>query len=309
VKLSVHTLLNGAVDYAGLFPPAGLDMASAVRNYSRYVSGEDAWALGRFVVPVSRLEEFNFHVQAHALEERTRARNAEGRGESWSLSALSDGDLGPDLDRVKQFNRWHGERDERPRVNIDAIEVKVASKEAISAARKLLSDSLRVFFEVPVEGEPDALLSAIAAARGAAKVRTGGASHEMAPTAQALVGFFDACLRHGVRFKATGGLHHPLCKALATDPGAPGRPHVTHGFLNVLLTAAFLYDGMSPEEALAVATEQSAGEFPFDDVGVEWKGHRLTAEAMSVIRRDFAVSFGSSSFEEPMAGLRRLKLC
>ena len=51
----LRTLLAGVVDYAGLFPPAGLDMADAVANYARYRTCPDRWALGRFVVNASRL--------------------------------------------------------------------------------------------------------------------------------------------------------------------------------------------------------------------------------------------------------------
>lgn len=49
----LRTLLIHAVDYAGLFPPAKLDMETAVRNYASYQEGEHSWALGRFIVPVS----------------------------------------------------------------------------------------------------------------------------------------------------------------------------------------------------------------------------------------------------------------
>jgi hypothetical protein len=50
-------LLEGLVDYAGLFPPAGLSMQDAVRNYARYREGPHAKVLGRFVVPEDRLME------------------------------------------------------------------------------------------------------------------------------------------------------------------------------------------------------------------------------------------------------------
>ena len=52
---SLRALLTGVIDYAGLFPPAALPMADAVRNYDAYRNGEHAWMLGRFVVPVPSL--------------------------------------------------------------------------------------------------------------------------------------------------------------------------------------------------------------------------------------------------------------
>src|SRR5580700_6454893 len=54
----LRALLTELIDYAGLFPPAGLDMAAAVRNYASYLSGRYSWIVGRFVVPAGRLDEF-----------------------------------------------------------------------------------------------------------------------------------------------------------------------------------------------------------------------------------------------------------
>ena len=54
---SLHALLEGLVDYAGLFPPAALSMEQAVRNYARYRESEHAWMLGRFVVTLDRVAE------------------------------------------------------------------------------------------------------------------------------------------------------------------------------------------------------------------------------------------------------------
>ena len=49
----------GLIDYAGLFPPAALAMDDAVGRYARPTgAGRDAWMLGRFIVPASRLGEF-----------------------------------------------------------------------------------------------------------------------------------------------------------------------------------------------------------------------------------------------------------
>ena len=54
----VRELLVDAIDYAGLFPPAGLGMEETVRNYAAYRKSPDRWALGKLVVPVARLAEF-----------------------------------------------------------------------------------------------------------------------------------------------------------------------------------------------------------------------------------------------------------
>ena len=49
--------MTNAIDYAGLFPPAGLAMREAVRNYERYRGGAERGLLGRFVVPQAQARE------------------------------------------------------------------------------------------------------------------------------------------------------------------------------------------------------------------------------------------------------------
>ncbi len=58
LKESVRALLSEIVDYAGLFPPSQLSMSEAVSNYATYKNSNHSWMLGRFVVPVNRLDEF-----------------------------------------------------------------------------------------------------------------------------------------------------------------------------------------------------------------------------------------------------------
>ena len=55
---AVRLLLDSVLDYAGLFPPAKLDMQPTVSNYARYMKGPDAWMLARLIVPVTRFPEF-----------------------------------------------------------------------------------------------------------------------------------------------------------------------------------------------------------------------------------------------------------
>ena len=48
-KSPIEVLLARAIDYAGLFPPAALDMETAVRKYHEYRKRPESWMLGRFV--------------------------------------------------------------------------------------------------------------------------------------------------------------------------------------------------------------------------------------------------------------------
>ncbi len=54
---AIEAVLGGLIDYAGLYPPASLDMRAAVRNYLEYRDGPHAFALGRFIVDIARTDE------------------------------------------------------------------------------------------------------------------------------------------------------------------------------------------------------------------------------------------------------------
>ena len=58
---SIRTLMDGSLDYAGLFPPANLDMGPTVANYAEHRDCAEGWMVSRLVVPVSRLDEFEEH--------------------------------------------------------------------------------------------------------------------------------------------------------------------------------------------------------------------------------------------------------
>jgi hypothetical protein len=72
-----RALLERLVHHAALFPPASLDMAGALAADRRARGGAEAWMLGRFVCPASRLEELA----------------AEGGGAAPPLTVVLDGDL------------------------------------------------------------------------------------------------------------------------------------------------------------------------------------------------------------------------
>jgi hypothetical protein len=130
------------------------------------------------------------------------------------------------------------------------------------------------YIEIPVTADP-------AGMSARAKIRTGGLTAEAYPTAEDLAGFLHRAAVARVAFKATAGLHHPL-------PSPP-----MHGFVNVFLAACRVWHGASEADALATLRETS---IRFD----------LTPEQICDARANFAISFGSCSFEEPVEDLKGL---
>ena len=291
---ALAALLERAVDYAGLFPPAKLGMEAAIRAYADYRADPDAWMLGRFVVPASRLEEF---------EQEGAALLPGSAASSWALSALVGADVELDAHSIERFNDRH--RSVRHgAVHVDTVELKAASLDDVRRADEFVG-GFDAFIEVPVADDPEPLIAAIAGIGAKAKIRTGGVTPDAIPQAPHVVRFLRRCVQQDVAFKATAGLHHPIRAEypLAYEPGAPRG--VLYGFLNVLLAAAFVRLGRDDATALQLLLEQDASAIRVAGDGVEWQGHAISAEQLRAARHD-AVAFGSCSFREPVDELRSL---
>jgi hypothetical protein len=296
---AIHVLLGSSIDYAGLFPPAGLNMHNATANYARYLTSEAAWALGRFIVPVSRLSELE------AIAERHLPMNP--AVQPWRLSALGGGELGADLDLITEFNRRHASVS-FPAARIDTLELKASSVDAIEETMQRMPSHLQAYIEIPIDEDPAELVAAIARGRGRAKVRTGGVTRESIPRTSDLVRFLQTCIRAQVPFKATAGLHHALRAEyrLTYEPDSP--TGTMFGFLNLFLAAVFLRAGMSRDDAARVLEESSPDAFRIDDRGIGWQDHRLGQDALRGARETVISSFGSCSFTEPIDELQVLHL-
>jgi hypothetical protein len=300
MKESVRILLDELIDYAGLFPPAGLEMRPAVENYAAYLRGDYAWMLGRFIVPVARLGEF---------EEASSELLPRGNPVyPWRLSVLAGGDLAADLKTIIAFNRWHATDENAGAAVVDTLELKADASDAIERASWLLPRTLTAYFEIPLNRNLENLLDALAARGRRAKVRTGGVTEQAFPSPAELAQFISACAARQVAFKATAGLHHPLRAShrLTYEPDSASA--TMHGFLNVFLAAAFARFGLPEEGVRELLEEASHDAFAFDDEGVRWRGHQLTLQRLAVARGQFAAAFGSCSFEEPVEDLKRIGL-
>ncbi len=297
---SLGVLMRGLIDYAGTFPPSQLPMPGAVQHYAGYRRGRWDWVLGRFVVPIARLDEFE-HALASLADDNWRPG-------PWRLTALAGRSLEIDLRKVLDFNRRHAESPARPS-RIESIEVKVLSVEDVPRAADLVADSFELYVEVPVASDPDVWIRAAREAGVRVKARTGGVTPDLIPSAADLARFLIECAHAAVPFKATAGLHHAVrgLRPLTAEPSAP--TGVMHGFLNVILAAAFVScAGLSLGDAVAVLEEQSPERFAFEETGIAWGPHRVDLETLRAVRRSFAVGFGSCSFEDPIQDLQALGL-
>lgn len=294
---ALRVLLRGVVDYAGLFPPAGLDMAAAAAEYALHRAGNDAWMLGRFVLPAARLGEF---------EQAARPVMPLEAWQSWALAALLSGDAEEDIARAEEFNERH--RDARVgAVLVDTVELKVHTPRDIAHAAELLDRRFDTYMEVPVTEDPAPLIEAIAATHAKAKIRTGGTTADAFPTSAQVVRFIARCLAHHVGFKATAGLHHPWRNEYRLTYAADAQRGTMFGFLNVLLATAALAAGAGETKAIELLETRGPASIEFASDGVHAPGLALSVADIARAR-DTMASFGSCSFREPVDDLRELHL-
>jgi hypothetical protein len=303
---AVRLLLDSVLDYAGLFPPAKLDMQPTVANFARYRKSADAWMLARLIVPVTRFPEFV--EKADPLLPKTA--DVEG-DDPWPLSVLvapaSDRQIVEDLERIERFNSRMEDRDfsrAHGRAMIDTIETKATTAHEIDRALEYVADDIFAYFEIPAEIDPRGLVATMASLDAGAKIRTGGLTPDAHPTPEQVARFLKVCRAAEVPFKATAGLHHP-CRHLATDVGCK-----QFGFLNVFVAGCMLWsdDTMSEREIEEILVEENARAFEFGPMGLAWRRRFLKFDEIATARERFAHSFGSCSFDEPLADLRALGL-
>jgi len=286
---SLRILLADLIDYAGLFPPAALDLAATLQAYAAAYCSQDSWRLGRYVLPAPRLEEFE---AALAGLERCSEDDA-----PWRVTVIAGPEPEADLLRIAHFNQRH-----RDRIVIDAYEQNIPA--SIADTMRHISPDLTAYFEVPVTQLER--VAEVAQHQARAKLRTGGLTPESFPTTSAVLAFLNACATHHVPFKATAGLHHALpgVRPLTYASDSPRGP--MHGFLNLFLAAAGVLHGWKPESLTALLEETEPMAFRFDDQGVAWRGYHLDNGQLAMARA-FALSFGCCSFEEPVRSMQTLE--
>jgi hypothetical protein len=282
--------LAGFFDYAGLFPPAGLDLATTIANHNRYARSSERWMLGRLVVPLSRLDE------AAALLAATVGER------DWSIAVVvtvSDGssDIGAALDRFR------ARAGSAPAVT--AIEAALPGPASVAPWSAGIPPHIERFVEIPLDTTRDAWLDAIAAQGCRAKVRTGGLTEARVPSPAALAGLLAASASRGLPVKATAGLHHPIRNAyrLTYEPDSP--TGVMHGFINLLVAALVLRTRAGDERDAARALEtRDLRQFTFDADAVRWDSRSFDVAACADTRAHLLRSVGSCSFDEPVTELR-----
>ena len=303
VPASLRALLHGAIDYAGLFPPASLGLEPALTNQAEYVRTADAWMLGSFVLPVVKFDDAAAHLSRFDVEYRLRisALGAKTDSPEEFLAALSTA-----AKTIRTFDAQYGAI-----AGVTQLEMPLATRPGATvtqAYEALDSLQLPVFLEAPWDDAERAIATLAehrrdnAGARFGFKLRTGGVVPTAFPTSMQIARTLVAAAEHRVPIKFTAGLHHPVRQFHASVQTK------MHGFLNVLgagvLAAEYNWDHV---QAAAMLDDEAAESFAFTDEHFSWREWRISVERVRA-QRELVTSLGSCSFDEPREDLRTLNL-
>ena len=301
---SLRALLTGAVDYAGLFPPATLALGEALQNYADYLRSAEAWMLGAFVLPVEQFSAANEHLDLFNAEHPLRI-SALGRRTA-SVDDFSDA-LSGHARVIRDWQKQHAER-----VSIAQFEMPLPPgfDENGFVATRVLVDPLKLqtFWETPAD-EAERAIAALAAHDTSQatqpfgyKLRTGGVTADAFPDASKVARALVAAARSRVPIKFTAGLHHPL-RTFRDEVKTK-----MHGFLNVLGAGVFAAENRWGEnETRRMLEEENPRCFVFTDRSMMWRDDEIGTEHIAGARL-LITSFGSCSFDEPREDLRALNL-
>lgn len=310
-KSGVRSFTDRLFDYAGLYPPASLPLPAAVSEYAAHLLAKEAWMLGPFVLHASTLADlYKRQVGLERFKLSVLCATNQSR-ESYPTS------LAKDLDNVSKYNNAGVNEHDSP---IYSLETGLPT-DALALDPKPFLDALRsaisareihpqlVFIELNpqlAEHAVERWAEAVAEFQGgvvsyALKLRCGGVQAHQVPDVQSVATFIEICHRQNCAFKATAGLHHPV----------RGQHHTAsvpmHGFLNVIGAAVLRHANVADkEQTLSIVRETDPTAFHLDESGFRWRALSATPDQIAACRREFALSIGSCSFNEPVDDLRAL---
>jgi hypothetical protein len=285
---ALETLLDGAIDYAGLFPPAGLDMEPALREFLGHLNRPESLLVNRFVCTATRLSELGDRLHDLAPDEQ------------FGICVIGSGiaTLANDIELMRTFSQRFGETFE-----IEGYEVRANDDVpgSLRAIQKLAN--LDLYLEIPFNEDTTDSLHMIANSEAAsAKARTGGLDASAFPSSEQLANFLRECLDLNLSFKLTAGLHHPIRRK------GPETGGTMHGFLNVMIALALAEEhDLNRAEIAAILDDENARNFVIEPSEVGHKDLRACLESIDAVRTLFA-GFGSCSVSEPVEDLRALGL-
>lgn len=315
---SIQKFIHGIIDYAGLFPPANLNLHDSLTNYVNYIKENKYSLLSSFVIPISQLNNVQTTLNNIGNEYENIA---------FSFVATRAGNLNDfikilksDLEQIEKFLISNGKFSAKALelalpLDLAQLDDQEIKNNIVNQAIELISNyNLPPFFEIPYstnwEADVEGLITILNKNnneqhynyRSSFKIRCGGVKPEMTPPTDYIISAIKSTAKNELSLKATAGLHHPFNHFNESLGG------IMHGFVNVF-SAIILnnkYD-ISKEKLKALIDDQNPENFKWDNESLYW--NEFSADLGEIeYSKNIISSYGSCSFDEPIDDLKQLNL-
>jgi len=298
---SLKLFLTKLIDYAGLFPPAKLQLKPALNNYNNDIKCSDKWMLSQFILPLSNLNNIT-------------EKMMDGFSQNFQLKlSLLSNDLDLDIDQLFLFKDKFGEK-----VEFSGLESKILDIHSFHTILEKTNEvqnknqlNMASFFELPTqENWIDKMIKSVEIitefnfnhnSNFGFKLRCGGVEPYMFPSPENIAETIIICIQNNISLKFTAGLHHPVRHyndSIQTK---------MFGFFNIfiggMLAKKYRFNHV---ELIEVLIDQSSNNFKFKEEGLSWKKYNLSNKEIIQFRENDFISYGSCSFNEPREDLTKL---
>ena len=300
---SLKLFLTKLIDYAGLFPPANLDIIPALINYQKYIECEDNWMMSQFIIPLNDLK--NITVKDMELFDEFFPLD---------LSILS-GNLANDIEKLNSFKNLYPNK-----VKFSGLETRISNldelQDLLTSTNSTIKNNnlnLATFFELPYcENWIEKMQIAVKTisefndvnhTNYGFKLRCGGIKADMFPEPSFVSNAILNCMKNDIPMKFTAGLHHPIRHyndSVNTK---------MYGFFNIFIGGmlAQKFD-LNNDQLIEILTDENQQNFIFNEDEFKWKNYKITNEEIEQFRSKNFISYGSCSFDEPREDLTNLGL-
>lgn len=317
---SINSFCFKFIDYAGLFPPANLDLNTSFDNYIKFKKSQYDFMLSGFICPIKLLPELQNLIESKYPEEK-----------DIFVSVLADVFVTRNefLEKIfDQFKIWSSFRNNfKDSVISDSIEIKIPEEvifenktEDVADFIDVISEGLKnkvgnnifLFIEGSMKDEWKKNIKTIVEGihlhnlnsnDTGFKLRTGGVKAELFPTAEQIAFSIRECIDRNVKLKCTAGLHHPFRHydyELRT---------FMHGFINVFFAGIIAFrHNLSIKGMHDILNDENGNNFIFSMNCISWKDWKICIEEIELARIELMISFGSCSFDDPVDDMKKLKL-
>lgn len=316
---AVQCFLHNIIDYAGLFPPASLNLEESFGNFIKYHSGTHSWMLSKFICPFKKTSELSMLPAFRGSEQKIRLSLLA------SQSSKTDDFLQVFANDILNFRNLPGEFHNNS--TFETIEIKFpdeliqkGSKNEMQIFLDRLTETVKehfnhrifIFCELPLIGDftynMNHAVQAISMHNerfgdAGFKLRTGGTDRSDIPMPEIVVSTIRHSLVQNVTLKFTAGMHHPI------------RHHdknlnaMMHGFINVFGAGILAFrHTISDRELREMICDENSSNFVFSEDTFQWREWISDTEEIHGARNRLVLSFGSCSFDEPVEDLQSLKL-